>query len=113
MATFHKLVVIGKLTRDPEFRPIANGGGVAHFGIGINFTKPKKNPTKDEQAARTKAEKACNNIGVEANKGCKAVFLPGSTQFVTRGGRKRSFLPRHAASPRPRAKIISGYLKRT
>lgn len=38
-----------------------------------NLPAPKKNPTKDEQAARTRAERECNNIAIEGNKGCKGV----------------------------------------
>lgn len=38
-----------------------------------NLPAPKKNPTKEEQAARTKAENECNSIAVEGNKGCKGV----------------------------------------
>src|SRR4051794_38342079 len=41
---FHKLHVIGKLVGDPKFRPFDNGGGVAKFGLPINFTRRKKNP---------------------------------------------------------------------
>jgi hypothetical protein len=38
-----------------------------------NLPAPRKNPTKEEQAARTKAESACNQIAIEANKECKGV----------------------------------------
>jgi len=40
----HKLTVIARLVSDPRFQPFANGGGVAKFGLPINFTRPKKNP---------------------------------------------------------------------
>jgi single-strand DNA-binding protein len=42
--SYHKLTAIGRLVGDPRFQPFSNGGGVAKFGIGINFTRPKKNP---------------------------------------------------------------------
>src|SRR5436190_10331093 len=45
---YHKLCVIAKLVRDPEFKAFDNGGGVAKFGVPINFTRPKKNPQTGE-----------------------------------------------------------------
>jgi single-strand DNA-binding protein len=39
----HKLTVIGRLVGDPKFQPFDNGGGVAKFGIPIDFTRRKKN----------------------------------------------------------------------
>jgi single-strand DNA-binding protein len=44
MAYFHKMVVIGKLVRDPVVRSFANGGRVAKFGLPVDFTRRKKNP---------------------------------------------------------------------
>ena len=43
MAYFHKLIVIGKLVRDPVVRTFANGGRVAKFGLPVDFTRRKKN----------------------------------------------------------------------
>src|ERR1700747_160784 len=45
MANLNKVMLIGRLTRDPETRTFANGGKVAKFGFAVNFTAPKKNPT--------------------------------------------------------------------
>jgi single-strand DNA-binding protein len=45
---FHKLSVIGRLVSDPRFNSFSNGGGVAHFGVPVNFTRPKKNPATGE-----------------------------------------------------------------
>jgi single-strand DNA-binding protein len=45
MANLNKVMLIGRLTRDPEVRTFANGGKVAKFGFAVNFTAPKKNPT--------------------------------------------------------------------
>jgi single-strand DNA-binding protein len=45
---FHKLSLIGRLVSDPRFNSFANGGGVAHLGLPVNFTRPKKNPTTGE-----------------------------------------------------------------
>ena len=42
MANFNKVILIGRLTRDPECRTFANGGKVAKFGFAV--TNRKKNP---------------------------------------------------------------------
>jgi single-strand DNA-binding protein len=36
MANLNKVMLIGRLTRDPEVRMFANGGKVAHFGFAVN-----------------------------------------------------------------------------
>lgn len=41
MANLNKVMLIGRLTRDPEIRVFANGGKVANFGFAVN--KAKKN----------------------------------------------------------------------
>ena len=42
MANLNKVMLIGRLTRDPEVRTFANGGKVAKFGFAVN--NRKKNP---------------------------------------------------------------------
>jgi single-strand DNA-binding protein len=39
MANLNKVMLIGRLTRDPEVRTFANGGKVANFGFAINNRK--------------------------------------------------------------------------
>ena len=39
MANLNKVMLIGRLTRDPELRTFANGGRVAHFGFAMNNRK--------------------------------------------------------------------------
>jgi single-strand DNA-binding protein len=39
MANLNKVMLIGRLTRDPETRTFANGGKVAHFGFAVNNRK--------------------------------------------------------------------------
>ncbi len=39
MANLNKVLLIGRLTRDPEIRTFANGGKVAHFGFAVNNRK--------------------------------------------------------------------------
>jgi single-strand DNA-binding protein len=42
MANLNKVMLIGRLTRDPETRTFSNGGKVAKFGFAVN--NRKKNP---------------------------------------------------------------------
>jgi single-strand DNA-binding protein len=41
MANFNKVILIGRLTRDPETRSFSTGGKVAKFGFAVS--NPKKN----------------------------------------------------------------------
>jgi single-strand DNA-binding protein len=43
MANLNKVMLIGRLTRDPEVRMFPNGGKVAKFGFAVN--NRKKNPS--------------------------------------------------------------------
>src|ERR1700736_2066524 len=43
MANLNKVMLIGRLTRDPETRAFPNGGKVAKFGFAVNYTARKKN----------------------------------------------------------------------
>jgi single-strand DNA-binding protein len=36
MANLNKVMLIGRLTRDPEVRTLSTGGKVAHFGFAVN-----------------------------------------------------------------------------
>ncbi|MBI2805589.1 MAG: single-stranded DNA-binding protein [Planctomycetes bacterium] len=42
MANLNKVMLIGRLTRDPEVRMFSNGGKVANFGFAVN--NRRKNP---------------------------------------------------------------------
>jgi single-strand DNA-binding protein len=46
MANLNKVMLIGRLTRDPEVRMFANGGKVAAFGFAVN--NRKKNQQTDQ-----------------------------------------------------------------
>jgi single-strand DNA-binding protein len=48
MANLNKVMLIGRLTRDPETRMFANGGKVAKFGLAVNYMMQKRNPTTGE-----------------------------------------------------------------
>jgi single-strand DNA-binding protein len=46
MANLNKVMLIGRLTRDPEVRTFSNGGKVANMGFAVN--NRKKNPQTDQ-----------------------------------------------------------------
>jgi single-strand DNA-binding protein len=46
MANLNKVMLIGRLTRDPEVRTFSNGGKVAQFGFAVN--NRKKNQQTDQ-----------------------------------------------------------------
>jgi single-strand DNA-binding protein len=46
MANLNKVMLIGRLTRDPEVRTFSNGGKVAAFGFAVN--NRKKNQQTDQ-----------------------------------------------------------------
>jgi single-strand DNA-binding protein len=46
MANLNKVMLIGRLTRDPEVRTFSTGGKVAKFGFAVN--NRKKNPQSGE-----------------------------------------------------------------
>ena len=41
MANFNKVILIGRLTRDPECRSFGNGGKVAKIGFATSNSSPK------------------------------------------------------------------------
>lgn len=43
MASVNRVILIGRLTREPECRSFANGGKVANFGFAVDGAR-KKNP---------------------------------------------------------------------
>jgi single-strand DNA-binding protein len=42
MANLNKVMLIGRLTRDPEVRTFSNGGKVAKFGFAVNNNRKNK-----------------------------------------------------------------------
>lgn len=45
MANFNRVILIGRLTRDPEVRSFANGGKVAKFGFASSPNRKKNQQT--------------------------------------------------------------------
>src|SRR5262245_45747814 len=42
---YNRVILIGRLTRDPEVRTFANGGKVAKFGVGASPSRKKSQQT--------------------------------------------------------------------
>lgn len=48
-ASFNKVFLMGRLTRDPEARSFANGGKVVNFGFAVNERKKNRDTGKWEE----------------------------------------------------------------
>src|SRR5262245_59987552 len=102
MASFNRVMLIGRLTRDPEVRVFANGGKVAKFGFAVSGQR-KKNPDtgqwEDEPCfldveAFNKGEygKTADLVEEHLRKG-KQVFIEGHLRmdsWTGRDGQKRN-----------------------
>src|SRR5947209_16254527 len=103
MANLHKVMLIGRLTREPEVRTFANGGKVAKFGFAVN------NKRKNAQTGQWEDEPVFVDIDVfnRGEQGRQAdlveqslrkghqVFIEGHLRFdqwTSQDGQKRSRL---------------------
>ncbi len=103
MANLNKVMLIGRLTRDPEVRMFSNGGKVAKFGFAVN------NKRKDPQSGqwvddpcfleveafnRGETGKKADLVEQFLRKGSQ-VFIEGHLkldQWTTQDGQKRSMV---------------------
>lgn len=94
MASLNKVLLIGRLTRDPEFKSIPSGAAVAEFGFAVNRYYNLNGELKEDTcflditAWGRQGEKARNYL----RKGRQA-FIEGHLifdQWETREGQKRS-----------------------
>jgi single-strand DNA-binding protein len=102
MANLNKVMLIGRLTRDPEVRAFANGGKVAKIGFAVN-TRRKNNSTGeyedtpvfiDIDAFNTERRKLADLVEQYLRKGHQA-YVEGSLmldQWTDKEGQKRSKL---------------------
>src|SRR5215470_15962206 len=103
MANLNKVMLIGRLTRDPEIRTFANGGKVAKFGFAVN-TRRKNSSTgqwEDEPVFldveafnRGESFRLADLVEQYLHKGNQA-FIEGSLrldQWTAQDGQKRSKL---------------------
>lgn len=86
MANLNKVMLIGRLTRDPEVRTFANGGKVAKFGFAVN------NRRKNSQTGQWEDEPVF--VDVEAfNRGETGKTADLVEQYLTKG--RQVFLEGH------------------
>ncbi len=103
MANLNKVMLIGRLTRDPEVRMFSNGGKVAKFGFAIN-NKRKNQQTgqwEDEPCFidveafnRGETGKKADLVEQYLHKGSQ-VFIEGHLkldQWTAQDGQKRSMI---------------------
>jgi len=79
MANFNRIILIGRLTRDPEVRTFANGGKVAKFGFAAS-----PNQKKNQQTGQWEDEPMY--VDVEAfNRGDNGTLANRVEQFLRKG----------------------------
>ncbi len=96
MANFNKVMLMGRLTRDPELRFTPNGAAVASFGLAVNRRYKQGEEMKEEVCfvEITVWGKQGENCAQYLHKGSNA-FIEGHLRFHTweaDGGQKRSKL---------------------
>lgn len=103
MANLNKVMLIGRLTRDPEVRMFSNGGKVAKFGFAVNNRRKNQQsgqwedePVFLEVEAFNRGEfgKQADLVEQYLRKGSQ-VFIEGHLKFeqwTSQDGQKRSAL---------------------
>jgi len=103
MANLNKVMLIGRLTRDPEVRVFTNGGKVAAFGFAVNNRKknPQSGQWEDEPVYldveafnRGEFGKLADRVEQYLRKG-RQVFIEGHMkmdQWTGQDGQKRNKL---------------------
>lgn len=103
MANLNKVMLIGRLTRDPECRMFSNGGKVAKFGFAVNNRKkdPQSGQWVDdpcfvevEAFNRGESGKKADLVEQYLHKGSQ-VFIEGHLkldQWTSQDGQKRSMI---------------------
>jgi single-strand DNA-binding protein len=103
MANLNKVMLIGRLTRDPEVRAFANGGKVANFGFAVNNRKKNQESGQWEEEPvfidmevfnRGEQGRQADLVEQYLKKG-QQVFIEGHlrlNQWTAQDGQKRSRL---------------------
>jgi single-strand DNA-binding protein len=103
MANLNKVMLIGRLTRDPEVRTFSNGGKVAKFGFAVNNRKKNQQSGQWEDDPvfidaevfnRGESGKQADLVEQSLRKG-QQVFLEGHLRmdnWTDKEGQKRSKL---------------------
>jgi len=103
MANLNKVMLIGRLTRDPEVRTFANGGKVANFGFAVNTRKKNQStgqwedePVFIDMAVFNRGETGRQaDIAEQSLRKGHQVFIEGHLkldQWTSQDGQKRSKL---------------------
>lgn len=95
MANLNKVMLIGRLTRDPELKYIPSGAGVAEFGLAVNRYYSSQNGEKKEDTCFLEVS-AWGKLGETVNsylKKGRQVYVEGHltyNEWQTQDGQKRS-----------------------
>jgi len=107
MANLNKVMLIGRLTRDPEVRTFGNGGKVAAFGFAVN------NKRKNQQSGQWEDEPVFLDIEAFNRQSGRQLadlveqFFKKGAQFYLEGHlRLDSWLDKNDGSKRSRLKIV-------
>jgi single-strand DNA-binding protein len=103
MANLNKVMLIGRLTRDPESRTFPSGGKVAHFGFAVNNRRKNSSTGEWEDEPvfldcevfnRGETNKLADRVEQTLRKG-QQIFIEGHLkldQWTSQDGQKRSRL---------------------
>jgi single-strand DNA-binding protein len=103
MANLNKVMLIGRLTRDPEMRTFSNGGKVANFGFAVNNRRKNQQTGQWEEDPvfldveafnREQGRKLADQVEQYFQKG-RQFYLEGHLrldQWTDKDGQKRSKL---------------------
>ncbi|MCB0383783.1 MAG: single-stranded DNA-binding protein [Bdellovibrionales bacterium] len=96
MANLNRVLLIGRLTRDPELRYTPNGSAVADFGLAVNKNWKDKDGQKQEEVCFIDIVvwgKSAENCHKYLDKG-RMAFIEGRLKLDTweKDGQKRSKL---------------------
>jgi single-strand DNA-binding protein len=96
MAAFNKVILLGNLTRDPQFKTLSSGTAVADFGIAMNrkFTQQGEQREEVTFVDVTAFGKQAETINQYCRKG-KQLLIEGRLKYDTwedKQGGKRSKL---------------------
>ena len=97
MANFNSVILVGRLTKDPELRYAPSGKAVADIGLAINHTYSTQDGEKKEEVCFVQVVvwgKQAENCSQYLNKGSE-VLVEGrlhSSSWETKAGEKRSKL---------------------
>ncbi len=100
MPSFNKVILLGNLTRDPEFRSLSNGSVVAHFTLAINRTFTSKDGEKRDETTFVDID-AFGKQADTINKYCKK----GSGLLVEGRLRLDKWEDKNTGSPRSKLSV--------